>query len=504
MPLRRGFVYSIRRTQGPSATRAGGPEHVKTRTAWAPVVGVTIALILLATACGSSNGTAGSSGGAAGRSDQIGDEGAPVDGGTLVVAVDGESSGWNPAIDRWAPAGALVGSSVLEPLATLDGDAVAQPWLATSWTPSENYDVWTIKLREGVVFHDGTPFDANAVKANLDFIVDAPLSGVAMKPLFDHVVVVDDHTVEVYLKSRWAAFPSSFLAGQSAFMRSPDSMLADDKGSGHPVGTGPFVFQSWTPDVSFKATANRQYWRPGEPHLDAIEYRPIPDPTSRAAALESGDVDMAFINSPTDASRLDPNFTVLRNWDVTPQALLTNVRPTANGDFNPMSNIHARLAMAHAIDRDALAASIGQGVEVPTSPFSPDNPWGQPSDQNRYPDYNSDAARQELDAYRNDTGQDALESDDRRNERHRRVDDPSARATAARRRGYRRQGRRARPVGAHQRGRRRALSGRDVRELQLARPGPEPLLLVGLDREWRRRRQHQLHRVHERHHGTAR
>jgi peptide/nickel transport system substrate-binding protein len=380
------------------------------KTAWGPIVGVAVALVLLASSCASSSNSEGASGTAgAGQSEQIGDEGEPVDGGTLVVAVGGESSGWNPAIDRWAPDGALVGSSVLEPLATLDGEGVAQPWLATSWTPNDTYDVWTVKLREGVVFHDGTPFDADAAKANLDFIVDAPLSGVAMKPLFDHVVVVDDHTVEVHLKTRWAAFPSSFLAGQSAFMRSPASMLTDDKGSGHPVGTGPFVFQSWTPDVSFKATANREYWRPGEPHLDAIEYRPIPDPTSRAAALESGDVDMAFLDSPTDASRLESDFTVLRNWDVTPNALLTNVRPTADGDFNPMSNIHARLAMAHAIDRDALAASIGQGVEVPTSPFSPDNPWGQPSDQNRYPDYDPDAARQELDAYRADTGLDTLE-----------------------------------------------------------------------------------------------
>jgi ABC-type transport system substrate-binding protein len=380
------------------------------KTAWAPIVAPLVALVVFASACASaSNGTASSNSSPAGASEQIGDEGTPVDGGTLVVGIDSDSSGWNPAIDRWAPAGALVGSSVLEPLATLDGNAVAQPWLATDWAPNEDFTVWTINLRDGVKFHDGTPFNAEAVKANLDFIVDAPLSGVAMKPLFDHVTVVDDDTVEVTLKSRWAAFPSSFLAGQSAFMRAPASMLTDDKGSGHPVGTGPFVFASWQPDVSFKATANRDYWRPGEPHLDAIEYRPIPDPTSRAATLEAGDIDMAFIESPTDAARLESNFTVLRNWDVTPQAMLTNVRPTIGGEPNPMSNIHARLAMAHALDRDALAASVGPGVLVPTSPFSPDNPWGQPSDQNHYPDYNPEAAKDEVAAYISDTGASALE-----------------------------------------------------------------------------------------------
>jgi peptide/nickel transport system substrate-binding protein len=373
------------------------------------LVAALLALVVLASACGSSESSNSSSGtsGAEG-SDVLADEGSPVEGGTLVVGVDSESSGWNPAIDRWAPSGAIVGSSVLEALATLDADGVAQPWLATAWTPNDTFDEWTITLRDDVTFHDGTPMDAAAVKANIDFIVDAPLSGVAMKPMFDRTEVVDDQTVKVFLKSPWAAFPSSYLAGQSAFIRAPASMLTEDKGSSHPVGTGPFVFQNWTPDVAFKATANSDYWREGEPHLDGIEFRPMPDPTSRTAALEAGDIDIAVIGSPADAARLENSFTVLRNWDVTPNALLVNVRPTADGETNPVSNVHARLAMAYAIDRDAIAASVGPDVEVPTSPFSPENPWGQPSDQNQYPDYDQDAARRELEAYRADTGEDTL------------------------------------------------------------------------------------------------
>jgi peptide/nickel transport system substrate-binding protein len=367
-----------------------------------------VATALLLAACGGSDSGGSSSGSAPGQSDDIADEGTPVDGGTLVVGIDGESSGWNPAIDRWGPAGALVGSTVLEPLATLDSDAVAQPWLATAWTPNATFDQWTVDLRDGVQFHDGTPMDATAVKANLDFIVEAPLSGVAMKPMFDHVEVIDDNTVEVFLKSRWAAFPSSFLAGQSAFIRSVASMQATDKGSGHPVGTGPFVFQNWTPDVAFTASANPEYWRDGEPHLEGVEFKPIPDPTSRSAALESGDLDMVFTSSASEAARLDADYTVLRNWDVTPNALLANVRPTANGQPNPMSNVHARLAMAHAIDRQALANTAGEGIQIASSPFSPDNPWGRPTDANGYPQYDPDAARREVAAYTDDTGEERL------------------------------------------------------------------------------------------------
>jgi peptide/nickel transport system substrate-binding protein len=379
------------------------------RTPARTFAGALVGLVVLLAACGGGGSGSSSSGSTPGQSDTIVDDGPPVDGGTLVVGIDSESSGWNPAIDRWAPSGALVGSTVLEPLATLDAEGVAQPWLASAWTPNATYDQWTIDLRDGVRFHDGTPMDAVAVKANLDFIVEAPLSGVAMRPIFDHVEVVDDDSVQVFLKSPWAAFPSSYMAGQSAFIRSVASMQTDDKGSGHPVGTGPFVFESWTPDVSFEVTANGDYWREGEPHLAGIEFKPIPDPTSRAAAFESGDLDMIFISSASEANRLDTDYTVLRNWDVTPNALLANVRPTANGQPNPMSNLHARLAMAHAIDQRALADAAGDGIQTATSPFSPDNPWGRPADQNGYPAYDPDAARRELEQYSADTGEESLQ-----------------------------------------------------------------------------------------------
>jgi peptide/nickel transport system substrate-binding protein len=372
------------------------------------VVGVLLTAWLFAAACSSGGGDAADTSGSPGRSEEIGDEGTPVDGGTLVMGISSETSGWNPAIDRWAPDGALVGSTILEPLATLDGDGVAQPWLATDWTPNATFDVWTLNLRSGVTFHDGSPFDAQAVKDNLDFIVTAPLSSVAMKPLFKEVVVIDDDTVEVRLNTRWAAFPSSFLAGQSAFMRSPASMLTEDKGSLKPVGTGPFVFAGWTPDVSFEADANPDYWIEGQPHLESIEFRVVTDPTSRVASLETGDLDLIILSDPAAEQRLSSEYTVLRNWDVTPAAMLTNVRPTVEGQPNPMSNVHARLAMAHAIDRDTVAGTVGEGVQVPTSPFSPDNPWGQPSDLNGYPAYDQEAARRELDAYRADTGEETL------------------------------------------------------------------------------------------------
>ncbi|MCB0162420.1 MAG: hypothetical protein KDD83_29985, partial [Caldilineaceae bacterium] len=180
--------------------------------------------LLAAVGCGgSSDGTDEPQAGISGP------EGEAVDGGSLVFGIDYETSGWNPAIDQWAATGALVGSSVLEPLATLDGDGQAQPWLATSWDANDTNDVWTIHLREGVTFHDGTDFDAEAAAANLEFIRTAPLSSIAFGPMIDAVNVVDPATVEVRLTSAWGAFPSSFMASQGAFMRAPASLEAEDK-----------------------------------------------------------------------------------------------------------------------------------------------------------------------------------------------------------------------------------------------------------------------------------
>jgi ABC-type transport system substrate-binding protein len=388
----------------PPGARRGAPTP-----RWVAVLTALAVLALVTAACSSGDSSTSSGGGTdAGASEEIGDEGEPVDGGTLVIAVDSESSGWNPAIDRWAPSGALIGSAILEPLAVLDADGAAQPWLATAWTPNETFDVWTIDLRPAVVFHDGTPFDAAAAKANLDFIVDAPLSGVAMKPMFDRVDVVDSDTVEVHLKSPWGAFPSSFMAGQSAFMRAPASMETEDQGSRRPVGTGPFVFEQWVPDSRLTVVANEDYWRPGEPHLDGIEYRVITDPNSRMLALQAGEVQLATTSDPQRSIDLEADFTVLRNWDVSPSVIMANVRPTVGGRFNPMSNVHARRAMAHAIDPEALAATVGPGVQIATSPFSADSPWGRPVGENGYPEHDLDAARAEVALYLEETGQTEL------------------------------------------------------------------------------------------------
>ena len=98
----------------------------------------------------------------------------PTSGGTLVVGIPTETPGWNPASDEWDDTGNLVGSTVLEPLATAGADAGAKPWLATSWIANKDFTKWVVKLRPGVQFQDGTPFNAQAVVANFDAYLASP------------------------------------------------------------------------------------------------------------------------------------------------------------------------------------------------------------------------------------------------------------------------------------------------------------------------------------------
>ena len=319
-----------------------------------------------------------------------------------------ETSGWNPHRNQWAQTGSLVGSSVLEPLATMGEDNGAKPFLATAWIANETFDRWQLTLRPDVKFQNGEPFDAAAVKQNIDDAAHGPLSGAALSDLFKTVTVVDPQTVLVELTQPWAAFPSSFLDGQSAMMMAPAMLNSADHGETHPIGTGPFTFDSWQPGGSFKTLKNQNYWQKGLPHLDSMEFKVIPDNASRAAALETGDVNMILTTSAETAAKFDGTDTVVKDWDTEPGMIMLNTAATAGGQPNPLANLHARLALAHATDRAAIAASAGNGVLAPSSPFSPDNPWGMPESENNYPAFDQGLARQELAQYKAETGADSL------------------------------------------------------------------------------------------------
>src|SRR5690606_28312888 len=133
-------------------------------------------------------------------------EGDPVPGGSVVFALEAETSGWDPTLDRWAVSGHQVGQTIFDQLATFNEDGEAVPYLAEEFTPNEDYTQWEIKLREGIEFHDGTPLTSEAVKVLFEQHAQSGLTRPTVRPVED-VEVVDDLTARVNLNSPWASFP---------------------------------------------------------------------------------------------------------------------------------------------------------------------------------------------------------------------------------------------------------------------------------------------------------
>jgi len=372
------------------------------------LIGMLLALVLVAAACDSSSSNGGSGSPTSGESNALVDDGTPVDGGSMVIGIGTETNGWNPASNQIADEGTTVVSSVLEPLATFGPDNQPQPWLADSWQPNADFTSWVIKLHPGITFHDGEPFDAQAVVDNVAAFQKGALTSLLLEPMLAGATVVDPLTVRVDLKQPWAAFPASYMANGTGFVMAPAMIDAGDDGAEHPTGTGPFVFDSWTSGDSFKVKKNTSYWRAGLPHLDSLEFKVIPDESARVAALQSGDVNMILTSTAGPAEALQSSFDVVKDWDTMNVFIVLNTGPEVGGNANPLSNLHARKAVAYATDPQTIASVVGEGVSIPTSPWAPTNPWGLPDDQNGYVDHDVEQAKAEVAAYEQETGQSKL------------------------------------------------------------------------------------------------
>jgi len=329
----------------------------------------------------------------------------PVMGGKLIYGIDAESDGYNPVTKRFAQSGHTVASAVFDPLATFDEEGNAIPFLAESFEPNDDFTEWTINLREGVTFHSGKELTADDVAAILEAHQTSLVSSSQVQNI-DTVEATGPLSVLVTTKIPWRDFPG-ILTTQVGYVFDP-AMLTDPESGGHPVGTGPFVFDEWDRFNSMSLVRNEDYWRTDEygnqlPYLDGIEFRIITDGKARNEALVDGDIDLLFTLTPSailelrNASDLTVDEYNLGDEDLV--ALQTS-KP-------PFDNIHARRALAYATDQQRFIDEATLGVNAPaTGPYSP----GQLGyrEENGYPDYDPEKAAEELALYTEDTGEEKL------------------------------------------------------------------------------------------------
>jgi peptide/nickel transport system substrate-binding protein len=200
-------------------------------------IGVAVALVVAA--CGGGKGSSGDSTGVVPTT--ISDEGKPVAGGSLTVGLEAESSGWQPCVDSHSEAGAMVMLALYDPLMSRTADGKVEPFLAESLTPNADLTEWTLKLRPGVKFSDGTALTAQTIKDNWDNGIKAATSRCAgaAKPVTE-VRVVDDRTITYVLGAPFGPF-ADLLTGPLGWPWSPDNAAKYGPDvSSHPSGTGAF------------------------------------------------------------------------------------------------------------------------------------------------------------------------------------------------------------------------------------------------------------------------
>jgi peptide/nickel transport system substrate-binding protein len=277
-----------------------------------------------------------------------------------------------------------------------DGTLEVEPSLAESWTISDDGKTYTFKLREGVKFHDGTAFDAEAVKFNFDRMLqeDHPYHDTGPFPLsfffsaVEEVIAKDPMTVEFRLKSPYAPFLSN-LAYPTGLIVSPDAVKKHGKDFGrNPSGTGAYMFAEWEANAKVVVTRNPDYWD-GAPSLEAVIYRPITDANTRIAEMLSGGLDI-MVEVPPDSLgqfRGDAGYEVLEQAGPHVWFLILNAKE------GPFAKKEIRQAANYAINKKALVENILQGTaEVAAGPTPPAFAWAYNEQLEPYP-HDPDKAR---------------------------------------------------------------------------------------------------------------
>ncbi|MET0159924.1 MAG: ABC transporter substrate-binding protein, partial [Acidimicrobiales bacterium] len=350
---------------------------------WWRIAAALLALGLVAGACGGTDDSGGG-GGAGGDSDEAQgdpDEGTtPVRGGTLIYAREAETS------SPWTPAQMICDTSchqsirgIYDTLTYVGEDLEAHPFLLESFEPNATFDQWTFVARDGITFHDGTPFDADAMMDHFERMRASTLVGNAIQAITD-VQKVDDMTIQISMDTPWVDFPIYFAA-QPGYVASPTWLAAVDAQTAdatEPVGTGPFVFAEYNPGDNFRMTRNEDYWLEapdGEPYpyLDEIEFLVQEEDATRSRALQSGEIDITHTDRGPDIEdlRQAADAGTLEVYEMDTRQGVTYALINVAAD-SPLQDVEVRRAFAMAVDQEFRNESRSAGVfDIANGPFSP-------------------------------------------------------------------------------------------------------------------------------------
>ncbi|GAA3075473.1 ABC transporter substrate-binding protein [Pseudonocardia yunnanensis] len=333
----------------------------------------TAGLASFLAACG--GGTSSSGAGGAGAP--------PKPGGTVTIARNQDSVDFDKTM-VFSNASIWVYVQMFEGLTigSQDGRNV-EPWLAESWTQSDDQLTWTFKLKQGVTFSNGAPMTSADVKFSLDEASTTTGGWEFVNSAIDTVTAPDPATVVIKTKYPWAPLLADLACPSNGIIPNNYGGTAKKDFYAAPVGTGPFVWDTWEKGNSLTLKKNPSYWRPGLPYLDSVTWQVVPDDNTRNVMIQGG---TAQINEFPPFSTVDqlknvPDVTVtLFPSTRTDYILMNEQRP-------PYNDVHVRRAISYAIDRESLVRAVlfGNGTAanslfMPTVPYYDKNTPGQTFD----------------------------------------------------------------------------------------------------------------------------
>lgn len=300
----------------------------------------------------------------------------PVRGGSLTAIMDIQPASLDPIMGNGFNSDPNIYNLIYDKLITLDGKGAPSPQLAESWVLQDDLKSLTLKLRKGVVFHDGTPFNAEAVKFNLDRVSAAGSKAPASAFIGDvsSVEVIDPLTVKINLRSPSGPFVSvpgksgtailASLAIQPGMTISPTAFKADPDGYARkPVGTGPFKFVEWVGGDHLSVERNPSYWRTGAdqkplPYLDKVTVKFISNTSVKLVQLQSGSAQLGDAMPAKDWDKIKG----INTLDLISRPQISNCFISFNTTVEPFNNKDLRLAIAYGVNRPLIEKVVTKGL----------------------------------------------------------------------------------------------------------------------------------------------
>ena len=313
---------------------------------------------------------------------------APVRGGTLTYLLEAESDTWDIPGANCAVSCITVMDAVADTLTIVAEDGTIEPFLLESFEVNDDFSEYTMTMREGVTFHDGTPADGAALHRNMlemaggllqgqvffDLLNGTPLNPNNQGDIAESIVLNDDQSVTVSFNKPFSTFGNN-LAGRTGWLIAPSFWDDPNRAGALMVATGPFVMQEQVRGEQTTLVANENYWRTGEdgeplPYLDGVNFRPVPDVSTRRAAMESGDADVNMDSFGENLEFWQTDWVDQGNGLVDPDPAREVGYLMFNNSKPPFDDPEVRRALTLCTDRDEYISFRAPGNVKANGPFA--------------------------------------------------------------------------------------------------------------------------------------